>query len=199
MIALVAAVVVSSPAQQLKDVADRVHETVIAVRGTATIGTLTVPTFGSGVLIGDGLALTTLHTVSGGNDAAVIVDGGAPMPAKVVGGFPKIDLAVIRVENAGALASATLAEEAPAVGEPLLAMGTDEESVTAVGVNVAAINGDLLVFASTRPVDSRFWGGPVFDARGRLVAVGVPTLALPGAMTAAALRNMLRQALVTAH
>ena len=181
-------------AKQLKAVADRLHETVIEVRGTAAAAAgVETPTFGSGVLIGGGLALTTLHTVAGGGNVEVLVQGAGTVVAKVVGGFPQIDLAVLRLDNAAALPSATLSDQPPAVGDALIAMGTDEDAVNAVGVSVAAVNGDLLVLAGNRRVDSRFWGGPIFDTQGRLVAIVVATLAVPGAVTASSLRALLQQ------
>lgn len=194
MIVLIAAVVLggSDTAKQLKDVADRFHDTVIEVRATGAA----VPMYGTGVLIGGGLALTTLHTVSSAGAVEILVQGGAPVAARVVGGFPHVDLAVLRLDAPGALPSAPLADQAPAVGDALIAMGTDEDAVDAVGVNVAAVKGDLLVLASTRRVDSRFWGGPIFDTQGRLVAISLSTIALPGAITASAVRSMLDQAAI---
>jgi len=199
MIWLIAAVVLGGqeapgPAKQLKEVADRLHETVIEVHGTAAAAAgVETPTFGSGVLIGGGLALTTLHTVAGGGNVEVQVQGAGTLVAKVVGGFPQIDLAVLRLDNAAALPSAPLADQPPAVGDALIAMGTDEDAVSAVGVSVAAVNGDLLVLAGNRRVDSRFWGGPIFDTQGRLVAIVVATLTVPGAVTASSLRTLLQQ------
>ena len=199
MIWLIAAVVLGGqeapgPAKQLKEVADRLHETVIEVHGTAAAAAgAETPTFGSGVLIGGCLALTTLHTVAGGGNVEVQVQGAGTLVAKVVGGFPQIDLAVLRLDNAAALPSAPLADQPPAVGDALIAMGTDEDAVSAVGVSVAAVNGDLLVLAGNRRVDSRFWGGPIFDTQGRLVAIVVATLTVPGAVTASSLRTLLQQ------
>src|SRR5215813_8943222 len=107
MILLIAAVLLGGQetvAKHLKEVADKVHDTVIDVRGTAAVGNLQAPTFGSGVLIGNGLALTTLHTVSGNPNVEVVVQNAGPLAARVVGGFPKIDIAVLRIdENAAAL------------------------------------------------------------------------------------------------
>ena len=199
MIWLIAAVVLGgqeapTPAKQLKEVADRLHETVIEVHGTAAAAAgVETPTFGSGVLIGGGLALTTLHTVAGGGNVEVQVQGAGTLVAKVVGGFPQIDLAVLRLDNAAALPSATLADQPPAAGDALIAMGADEDAVSAVGVSVVAVNGDLLVLGSNRRIDSRFWGGPIFDTQGRLVAIVVATLTVPGAVTASSLRTLLQQ------
>ncbi|MCA1828726.1 MAG: hypothetical protein LC689_17525 [Myxococcales bacterium] len=43
-------------------------------------------------------------------------------------------------------------------------------------------------------MDSRFWGGPIFDTQRRLVAIDLAALALPGAITASSLRTLLQQA-----
>ena len=202
MLLLVAAVVLGghdAVAKQLKDVADRVHDTVIEVRGAASVGGVQAPTFGSGVLIGGGLALTTLHTVQNAPAIEIVVQNNGPIPATFVGSFPQIDIALLRFDEPKGLPVATLATETPAVGDALIAIGADEEAVTAVGVNVAAVNGDLLILASNRRVDSRFWAGPIFDTQGRLVAVSLSTLTVPGAITAAALRNLLHQASISSR
>ena len=67
-----AVIVPSEPAAAWKAVADKLHSTVIEVRGLAPPPTrgpegaqeMETVTFGTGVLIGSGLAITTLHAVA---------------------------------------------------------------------------------------------------------------------------------------
>lgn len=190
----------------LKSVADRMHSSVVAVRAQAamavpqageTNAVVQTPSFGTGVLIGDGLAVTTLHTV--GNllpgrvlawkDIEVLVPDAGQVGATLVGSYPELDLAVLRL-NQSAGDAVELAPGGPVLGEPLVAMGTDDEAVTVIGVNVAAIKGDHLLLATGRRMDSRYWGGPLFDVHGRLAGISLPTT-MPTALSSGALANLL--------
>jgi S1-C subfamily serine protease len=189
-----AAVVVPTDALAgFKSVADRLHTTVISVRARAAISVpageapqevVQTPSLGTGVLVGDGLAVTTLHTVGGLSpgkmtawaDIEVVLQDSPPMSAKIVGWFPDLDLAVLRLAESPAVEALELAPEVPRVGEPLLAMGADDEAISVVGVSLAATSGDQLLLTSNRRVDSRYWGGPVFDIKGRLVGITLPSV-----------------------
>lgn len=199
-----AVVVPAAPESELESVADRLHSTVIAVRARTPVeagdgGTMDAPIYGTGVLVGGGLAVTTLHTlgevVPGGVHASseieALVSEIGPVPAAIVAWFPELDLAILRLAGASSLSGPALAEEPPAQGESLIAMGTDEEAVSVVGVTVAAANHRNLLLTSSRRVDSRFWGGPVFDPRGRLVGITVLSLGQPKALSSTALRGLL--------
>ena len=159
------------------------------------------PLYGTGVRLGGGLAVTTLHTrgavrpggIQPASEIEALVSDIGPMPAEIVAWFPDLDLAILRLSGGSSLAGPTLAAEPPARGEPLVAMGTDEEAVSVVGVTVAAANDDHLLLTSLRRVDSRFWGGPLFDARGQLVGITVLSLAQPKALGSVAFRALLDQ------
>jgi S1-C subfamily serine protease len=183
---------------------------VIAVRARAAVTVspegdppevVQAPTFGAGVLIGDGLAITTLHTVglavpgkvTAWSDIEALPQDSPPVPARIVGWFPELDLAVLRLSGTPSTAAVALAPEGPIAGEPLVAMGVDDEAVVVVGVTVAAVKGDQLVLVSPRSVDSRYWGGPVFDIHGRLAGITVPS-ATPKAVSSAAIAAMLERA-----
>jgi S1-C subfamily serine protease len=109
-----AVVVPDNPQAGLKSVADRVHSTVIAVHAQAMVSVspagdgqaaVQTPTFGTGVLVGDGLAITTLHTVGlvapgrfiAWSDIEVLLQDSGPVPARILGWFPELDLAVLRL------------------------------------------------------------------------------------------------------
>ena len=205
-----AAVVVSpDPQTEFKSVADRLHSTVIVVRARAAVavptgndaeGIVQTPSFGTGVLIGDGLAITTLHTVGAvlpGRMAAwteieALLQDSAPVGAKIIGWFPELDLAVLRLAETSSTAPVALASEVPATGERLLAMGADDDVVSVVGVTLAAARGDQLILTSARRVDSRYWGGPIFDIHGRLVGITVPSVT-PKAVSALAIGALLER------
>jgi S1-C subfamily serine protease len=190
-----------------KSVADRVHSSVVAVRAQAALpvaegngpqAVVQTPSFGTGVLLGNGLAVTTLHTVGNllpgrvvpWNDIEVLVPDAGFVGATLVGWFPDLDLAVLRLASARAGESVELADTSPPVGEALLAMGTDDDAVTVIGVNVAAVKGDQLLLSSPRRIDSRYWGGPLFDIHGRLAGINLPSLT-PRALTSPALAGLL--------
>src|SRR2546429_9993301 len=86
-----------------------------------------------------------------------------------------------------------LSTDTPAEGEPLVAMGVDDDGVVVVGVSLAAVNGDVLTVGGKRMLDSRFWGGPLYDGRGRLVAIGLMSLGPPKAISARGIQRMLGQ------
>jgi S1-C subfamily serine protease len=203
-------VVPEDPQTELKSVADRLHSTVIEVRAQAAVavsgadkGQELLPTasFGTGVLLGNGLAMTTLHTVGAvlpGRVAAwknveALVPELGPVAAEIVAWFPELDLALLRLPGTASLPSATLSAVVPSRGAPLLAMGAADDSIDVVGVMAAGMSGDVLLLTSNRSVDSRYWGGPVFDTRGQLVGVTLPSWT-PKAIGSAALAEMLDSA-----
>jgi Trypsin-like peptidase domain len=181
-----------------KSVADRLHSTVIEVRGQVAPETVT---YGTGVLIGNRLAVTTLHAValpsSDGkmnplDHVQVVVPGVGPMEAHVIAGAPELDLAILALPDGAAwLESASLATDSPEEGEPLVAMGTGDDAITVLGVVVTGVDGDLFGLASKRMIDSRFWGGPLYDSRGRLAGVQLTSIGPSKAVSARVIRRML--------
>jgi S1-C subfamily serine protease len=195
-----AAVVVPDDGGRWKAVADRVHSTVIQV--DAGEGENTV-SYGAGVLIGNGLAVTTLHSVAlpsaSGKltslpEVRVLVQDVGPVQARVVIEAPDLDLAILRLSGVGAgLSGAQLASDPPVEGELLVAMGAGDGAVTALGVVVSSVTGDLFALASKRMIDSRFWGGPLFDADGRVVGIHLTSLAGPRAISVRVIQRMLER------
>jgi S1-C subfamily serine protease len=195
-LALLASVIIHDDSP-LRQVADRLHGSVIAVHGQID---------STGVLVGQGLALTTLHSIarqepdgrvipSARLNATVFEQG--ELPARIVAVAPDLDLAVLRIEGIHddlALA-APLSADPPSDGESMVAMGADTEQVLAAGVTVnkVAIDG-IVFFSSSRSVDSRFWGGPLFDSQGRFAAMVLPSPGQTKAVSALALRPLLEQA-----
>jgi S1-C subfamily serine protease len=204
-----AVILPSDSGRALKQVADRLHSTVIEVRGRALVSSAgdgaqeahETVSHGTGVLVGEGLAITTLHAValpsaSGKmtpvREVQVLVPDLGQMDASVIAGSPELDLAILLLsDRAASLEGAPLATEPPAEGDMLVAMGAGDESITVLGVMVAAVNGDLFAIASKRMIDSRFWGGPLFDARGRLAGIQLTSLGPSKAISARAIQQLL--------
>jgi S1-C subfamily serine protease len=200
---VVAAVIInqSQDATKLRSVADRLHSSVIEVKASREDEETS---WGTGVLLGNGLALTALHSVGTvaadgqvtplGTIAAVVYDHGE-VRAHVVAAAPELDLALLRLESVNSIAAAPLAGEAPSVGDHLVAMGARNEEIVAAGVTVSVSEDDgSLVFTSPRKVDSRFWGGPVFDGHGQLTAMTLQSRGAIKAVSIASLRSLIDQA-----
>jgi hypothetical protein len=200
-----AAVVRSDPEGRLKSVADRVHSTVVEVRAVAATvipgeekeqEIIPTASFGTG-----GLVVTTLHTVgvtlqgkmaAWKNIEALVPDVGT-FAAEVVAWFPEAGLALLRIPVNASQASAVFATEPAQRGSMLLAMGAGDDAVTVHGVVVAGVAGETLWFTSSSGgVDSRYWGGPLFDAEGRLAGITLPSVT-PRALTSAGLAAMLER------
>jgi hypothetical protein len=204
-----AVIVPDDPQLAFKAVADRLHASVIAVRARATVAlssgsdapqSVQTPLFGTGILIGDGLAITTLHTVAAvvpgkmtaWSDIEALLQGSGPVPAEITAWFPELGLAVLRVAKTASAEEVVFASDAPVAGEALVAMGTDDETVSVVGVTVAATRGDELILSSSRRVDSRYWGGPLFDVHGRLAGITLPSLT-PRAVSSLAIASLVER------
>jgi S1-C subfamily serine protease len=206
-----AVIIPSEPAAAWKAVADRLHSTVIEVRGLAppstpgpegTQGVETI-TFGTGVLIGNGLAVTTLHAVAQPSasgkmiplqDVQVLVPDLGSVDARVIVGAPDLDIAILALpEPAASVEGAPFASETPMAGESLVAMGAGDGSVSVLGVLVSSVNGDLFTLLSKRMMDSRFWGGPLFDSRGQLAGIQLTSVGPSKAISARTIQWLLDQ------
>jgi serine protease Do len=137
---------------------------------------------GSGVVIDpQGFVLTNNHVIAGADRIKAELSDGRSFTAKVVGADPKTDLALIRIEGAGALAWARLGNsDQLQVGELVVAIGNPyglNETVT-VGV-VSAKGRDHLqggpvyedfiqTDATINPGNS---GGPLVNLNGEVIGI----------------------------
>jgi len=195
-----AAVILPAPDTRWKAVADKLFSTVIEVQGQEAQQTVSS---GSGVLLGNGLAITTLHAVAVPSpsgkmtplrDVRVLVPEVGPMDARVMAGVPELDLAVLVLpDQVASLAGAPLATDVPAEGDLLVAMGAGDDAINVRGVVVSSVNGDLFALTSKRVIDSRFWGGPLFDEHGRLVGIQLTSLGGSRAVSARVIQRLLDQ------
>jgi S1-C subfamily serine protease len=121
--------------------------------------------FGStGIHWRPGLIVTADHTIEVQEDVTVTTADGASLPATVAGRDPAIDLAILRIEP-GALAVADIATEPARVGHIVLAVGRGTRASWGVISAIDKLLGlDLTLYPG-------FSGGPLVDARGRVVGV----------------------------
>ena len=216
-----AVVLPDSPNPALQSVADRVHALAVLVRARALVaeqweeGALRVHealSSASGVLIGDGLALTefgalALAMADGRKELAgqieVIVDDVGPLPAQVVFADAALDVAVLRLpETARALPGALLASADPEVGDAMLAIGAVGDTLEVLTTHLTRVDpGEegTRRLRTDRALRPPFWGGPLFDARGRLAGLNTPPTGGVGtAVPASLLRPLVRKLLAAA-
>ncbi|MGZ6824538.1 MAG: S1C family serine protease [Blastococcus sp.] len=162
--------------------------TVLGYQNSAAAGT-------GMVLTADGDVLTNNHVVQGATSITVTIVGtGATYAATVVGTDPTDDVAVVHLQNASGLTTASFGSAPPAVGDGVTAVGnaggtgtltaaagtvTDlDQAITASdtgGSDAEQLSGLIETDAAMQPGDS---GGPLYDAAGTVI--GMDTAASSG-------------------
>jgi serine peptidase DegS len=141
---------------------------------------------GSGVLVSDdGYILTNNHVVSQVRDIRIALWDGRIAPAEVVGGDPKTDLAVLKIDLDG-LPAAPLAPEAPVrVGDVVLAIGNAlglSHTVT-MGIVSATGRNDLRstlyedFIQTDAAINAGNSGGALINAQGEVIGINTRNLA----------------------
>jgi serine protease Do len=137
---------------------------------------------GSGVIIDqNGYVLTNNHVIEGADTIRVTLMDNRQLTAKVVGADPKTDLALIRLEGAGQLPTARLANsDALQVGEWVVAIGNPYGLEATVTVGVVSAKGRdhleggpayedfIQTDATINPGNS---GGPLVNLDGEVVGI----------------------------
>ncbi len=143
---------------------------------------------GSGVIVTqDGYILTNNHVVDNAGKVKVAMDDGREFDAKVVGGDPKSDIAVVKVEATG-LPYAQLADsDKIEVGDMVLALGNPfgvGQTVTSGIVSAtgrATLGLDYEDFIQTdAAINPGNSGGALVDAEGRLIGINTAILSRSG-------------------
>ena len=143
---------------------------------------------GSGVVITpDGYLLTNQHVVNGAPHVRTQFVDGRSVEAELVGEDAATDLAVVRALASG-LPSAGVADESLRVGQLVVAVGNPygfQSSVTAgvvsaLGRALRSRDGRLIegIVQHTAALNPGNSGGPLVDARGRVVGINTAIIAI---------------------
>jgi serine protease Do len=134
---------------------------------------------GSGFFISaDGYAVTNNHVVDHASSVQVTTDNGKTYTAKVIGTDPKTDLALIKVDGDGKFPYVKFADQAPRVGDWVVAVGNPfglggtvtAGIVSARGRDIGAGPYDDYVQIDA-PINKGNSGGPAFDIEGNVIGV----------------------------
>ncbi|MFE9678566.1 S1C family serine protease [Streptomyces sp. NPDC006259] len=137
-------VVPASKSGDVASIAAAVSPSVVEINATLSGGSST----GSGVIItSDGEILTNNHVIAGASSIKVSTSDGKEYTAKVVGTDSKKDLALIKLENASGLRTATLGNsDGVKVGDTVVAIGSPEGLTgTVTSGIVSALDRDVTV------------------------------------------------------
>ncbi|WP_405615767.1 S1C family serine protease [Streptomyces sp. NBC_00076] len=151
-------VVPSSAKGTVAGVAKAVSPSIVEINATSNAGEST----GSGVVItGDGEIITNNHVISGATSIKASTSDGRTYTAKVVGTDSKKDLALIKLENASGLKTATLGDSSGIqVGDTVVAIGSPEGLTgTVTSGIVSALNRDVTVSTDESQQQQQQGGG----------------------------------------
>ncbi|MGI5138869.1 S1C family serine protease [Streptomyces sp. CA-106110] len=137
-------VVPSSKRGTVAGVAAAVSPSIVEISATSNAGEST----GSGVIItGNGEIITNNHVISGASSIKVTTSNGKSYPAQLVGTDSNKDLALIKVQGASGLKTATLGNsDGIQVGDTVVAIGSPEGLTgTVTSGIVSALDRDVTV------------------------------------------------------
>jgi len=168
---------------------------------------------GSGVVLSaDGLIVTNHHVIDAAEDIEVIAPDGRRAKAKIVGGDPETDLAVLRVALSDLKPIAVGNAEEAKVGDPVLAIGNPfgvGQTVTmgivsALGRNQLGINTFENFIQTDAAINPGNSGGPLVDGEGRLLGINTAIYSRTGgslgigfAIPVSTVRNVVDQIVAT--
>jgi S1-C subfamily serine protease len=171
-------------------VAETLGPAVVNLRAVTPEGSRRQGGSGSGFLFTpDGFLLTNHHVVGGSSRMRVRLNDGSEVSGRVVGADRWTDVAVVQAESSG-LPHAQLGESTGLrVGQLVVAIGSPfgfDSTVTAgvisaLGRNLRSITGHMVdnVIQTDAALNPGNSGGPLLDARGRVI--GINTAIIPSA------------------
>jgi serine protease Do len=153
--------------------------------------------FGSGVIVQDGIVVTNNHVIEGADRIRVTLSSGTDVDAELVGADPLADIAVLRVRErnlpvapVGSVSDLMIGEWAIAIGNPLgNYVGDTRPTVTAGVVSAVDRNiapsgseegfylGMIQTDASINPGNS---GGPLVNAAGEVIGINTSIISRSG-------------------
>jgi S1-C subfamily serine protease len=169
-------------------VVERVGAAVVSVHvGRTRRGEIVNAGAGSGVIVTpDGYLLTNQHVVQGAARVEITLIDGDSVEARVIAEDASTDLAVLRAD-ASALPAAALAATQPRVGQLVVAIGNPLGFEATVSAGVLSAHGRTLragdgrliegILQHTAPLNPGNSGGPLVDARGRVVGINTAIIA----------------------
>jgi S1-C subfamily serine protease len=166
----------------------------------------------TGVLWRRGVVVAAHHTIHREEGIRVTLAGGETTTATLIGRDPTTDLAALRLEGGGGKGEAAdvVAGSDFRVGQFALALGKPGPDVTAsIGI-VSAVGGEWRTLQGGRidhfvrldvAIYDGFSGGPLVDARGRVLGINSSAFARAAAVTipASTVNRVLEQLLATGH
>ncbi|HEX8272491.1 MAG TPA: trypsin-like peptidase domain-containing protein [Longimicrobiaceae bacterium] len=171
---------------ELADAVERAGRSVVAIHARRRIPS-------SGVVWRPGVVVATHHTIRRDEDIRVTLPDGSTVGADLAGRDPGTDLAVLRLREGGAEPAERGDTAELRVGHLVLAVGRPGEGgVTASLGAVSAVGGEWRTWSGGRmdrlvrldlAVRDGFSGGPLVDARGRVVGINTSALARGAALT----------------
>jgi serine protease Do len=133
---------------------------------------------GSGFFISsDGYAVTTNHVIEHGTSITIETDDGNTYPARVVASDPQSDIALLKVDGGPGFRFVEIADQAPRIGEWVIAVGNPFELGGTVTAGIVSAQGRdigsgpydyMQIDAAVNRGNS---GGPTFNLDGEVVGV----------------------------
>jgi S1-C subfamily serine protease len=165
----------------------------------------------SGVIWRPGVVVTAHHTIQREDNIKVTLADGTTVGATLAGRDPSTDIAVLRLNSeVGLVAKRPDAGEEIRVGQLVLALGMPGNAVTAAMGVVSAMGGEWRTWSGGRidrfvrldlAIYDGFSGGPLVDARGRVLGINSSGLSRSAAMTipASTIDRVAEQLLTSGH
>jgi serine protease Do len=132
---------------------------------------------GAGVLVGEGLVLTSHHVVAHGRSFKVTLNDGATYEARVLSHAPETDLALLSIPANG-YPTAVISEGEPRPGELVFAFGHPwgQRGVLTGGVLSAVTtartqNGEIPILRTDARLAPGNSGGPLLNAAGEIIGI----------------------------